>query len=217
LKSALKPDATPEEKAIWRAENGIPESPDKYDTTLKDGMVLGEADKAVVDKFLKVAHDRNMRQEDVSEVLSWWAGEQEQAAQAQRARDAESRMLNEDTLRNEYGPEYRRNLKIAHDVLMSAPEGVQDLMLARMPDGTPVGNSPEVIRWLVQLGRELNPVSTVVPGSGTNAMQTVETELNSLKKLMGDHKSEYWRGPNAAKMQDRYRQLVGAVSAQKGR
>jgi hypothetical protein len=213
LKTALKPDATPEEKAAWRVENGIPDEPGKYELTLKDGMVLREGDKPVVDAFLKVAHDRNMRQEDVTEVLSWWAGEQEQQAQAALARDAEVKMKTEDDLRAEYGPEFRRNLKIAHDTVPDAVR--EELFAARMPDGTPVGSNPAVVRWLVQLGRELNPISTVVPGSGTNAIQALESELGSLRTMMGDRKSEYWKGPNAAKHQNRYRELV--AYQQKGR
>lgn len=47
-----KADATPEEVAAWRAENGIPEKPDGYEVSLPDGFVIGEADKPVVDSFL---------------------------------------------------------------------------------------------------------------------------------------------------------------------
>ena len=66
-----------------------------------------------------------------------------------------------------------------------------------------------------QLDMQINPIATVVPGSGTNAVQAVENELADLRKMMGDHSSEYWKGPMAAKHQARYKELVGAVS--KGR
>ncbi|NDH07803.1 hypothetical protein EBX93_18130, partial [bacterium] len=119
-------EATPEEKAAWRTENGIPESPDKYDLTLKDGLVLKSGDKEVVDGFLKVAHERNMRQEDVTETLNWWADHQAQTEQAAAARDHEARMASEVELRQEYGPEYQRNMKIANDVLATAPGDVKE-------------------------------------------------------------------------------------------
>ena len=35
LKQALSKDATPEQIAEWRKENGIPETPDKYDLTFE--------------------------------------------------------------------------------------------------------------------------------------------------------------------------------------
>ena len=53
LKAPLKEDATPEEKAAWRAENNIPETPDKYELKLSDGLIVGDADKPLVDDFLK--------------------------------------------------------------------------------------------------------------------------------------------------------------------
>lgn len=216
LKSALKPDATPEEKATWRAENGIPETPDKYDTTLKDGVVLSERDKPVVDEFLKLAHERNMRQEDVTEVLSWWGGEQMRQETERAARDHEARMETEVQLRQEFGPEFKRNMKIAADLLANAPdpEFGQRLMTARAADGKLLGDDPGFIRWLVSQARELNPVATVVPGA-SNPSQAIETELAGLRAKMGDRASDYWKGPMATKHQARYRELIAAT--QKGR
>src|SRR5690242_14053786 len=63
LRSALKANATPEETAAWRAENGIPEAPEKYDLTMPQGIVFGEDDKPFVDSFLKAAHGANFRPE----------------------------------------------------------------------------------------------------------------------------------------------------------
>lgn len=216
LKSALKPDATPEERAAWRADNGIPEAPTEYDTNLTNGLVIGEADKPIVDGFLKAAHEANMHPTQVKQSLEWYFTEQERQQTEMAARDQESRMKSEDELRAEFGPDYRRNLKIAHELIGSAPGDIKDRLLGgRMADGTPIGNDPNVIRWLVGLSRELNPVATVVPGSGTNAVQAVETELAGLRKMMGDNKSDYWKGGMAAKHQARYRELTTAL--QKGR
>src|SRR5437899_6272156 len=56
LKSALKANATPEEAAAWRLENGIPETPDKYDLKMPSGIVFGEADKPFIDSYPKHPH-----------------------------------------------------------------------------------------------------------------------------------------------------------------
>lgn len=48
--------AKPEEIAEWRKQNDIPESHDKYDLKLEDGLVVGENDKASLDAVLHVAH-----------------------------------------------------------------------------------------------------------------------------------------------------------------
>jgi hypothetical protein len=216
LKTALSAEATPEEKTAWRADNGIPATAGDYDLTLPNGRVIGEADKAMVDEFLNSAHESNMHPDQVKNALGWYFDKQESAAVAQDARDTESRMKSEDALRAEFGQDYRRNVLLAKQMLESAPEGIGDqLMAGRLADGTPVGNSPEVIRWLVSLSREINPIASVMPGSGTNAMQAMDSELATLRSKMGDSKSDYWKGPASAKNQARYRELTSAK--QKGR
>lgn len=213
LLPALKDNATPEDVADYRAAHGIPATPAEYDLTLPNGLVIGEADKPMVDEFLARAHETNMHPTQVQEALGWYMDRQEQARVAQTARDTEARMACLDTLREEFGPDYKREVKIAMGVLDSAPPEVKDRFLAgRLSDGTLIGDDPAVIRWLNGLSRELNPVGTVVPGSGTNAVQAVEAEIAGLRKMMGDHKSEYWKGPMAAKNQARYRELTSALS-----
>jgi hypothetical protein len=214
LKEPLKADATPEELNAWRAENGIPESPDKYELALPDGLVIGEADKPFVDDFLASAHGKNMDSKTVSAAVGWFLSKQEEAVAQQAARDTETRMKTFEQLRDEYGPEYKKELKIAMAALDNAPEGIKDAFLAgRLADGTMIGDSPEVIRWLNNLSRQLNPVGVVVPGSGTNAVQAVEAEIAGLRKQMGDKKSDYWKkGPVGERLQSRYRELTTALS-----
>ena len=86
----------------------------------------------------------------------------------------------------------------------------EQLLGARLPTGEMLGNNPDALRWLSGLQREINPVATVVPGTGANAMQAIETEISELKGLMGDRKSEYWKGPTAQKNQARYLELITA-------
>lgn len=216
LLPTLKENATPEELADYRTAHGIPNTPAEYDLTLPNGLVIGEADRPLVDEFLATAHAQNMHPKQVQEALGWYMDKQETARAAQQARDAESGIKCIDQLREDFGPDYKREVKIAMGVLDAAPEEVRDRFLnGRLADGTLIGNDPAVIRWLNSLSRELNPVGTVVPGSGTNAVQAVEAELSGLRKMMGDSKSEYWKGPTAAKNQARYRELTAAL--QKGK
>lgn len=210
LKSALKPDATPAELAAWRSENGIPEDPSGYDLTLKDGLILSEADKPMAQEFLKLAHAANMHPTQVKEALGWYVSQQLEAATAQSEFDATTRANTEDELRREYGNDYRRNIQIARDMI---PEGIRDRFLGgRLSDGTPVGNDPATIRWLVGLARELNPIGAVVPGAGVGAAQAVETELAELRKQMGDTKSAYWSKTDGPRLQARFRELTDALS-----
>lgn len=213
LKAPLAADATPEEKAAWREENGIPAEPSGYKLDLSDGLIIGEADKPFVDEFLAVAHEGNFKQEEVTKALDWFFKKQE-AMVAQRAeQDANARVAAFEQLREEFGPNYKQEVKIAMAALDNAPPEVKDSFLTgRLADGSLIGDNPAIIRWLNTLSRELNPIGTVVPGSGTNAVQAVEAERENLRKMMGDRKSEYWKGPNAEKNQARYRELTSALS-----
>jgi hypothetical protein len=216
IREPLRADAPPEEVARWREDNGIPLEASGYE--MPPGVVLGENDKPVVDEFLKVAHDKNWSPDQVQTAIGWYMERQAAQADAQSARDTETRMAFEDELRAEYGPAYRQEVKLAAEFLRSAPEGLDEqLMGGRLADGTPIGNSPAVIRWLNQMQRERNPIGTVVPGAGTNAVQAVEAEMASLKSLMGDRSSEYWKGPKATANQARYKALVVAQQKHRAR
>ena len=209
LKSALPADPTPEQLAEWRADNGIPESPDKYDTALPDGMTIGEFDKPIVDNFVKQAHELNLTPDQVKSTLAWYFKDQEQQVAELRQADAAFTTESTEKLREEWGSEYKLNMNLVDGLLSQLPENGKDLLMgARLADGTPLGSNPKVLRFFANLAREVNPVATVVPGSGTNAAQAIESEMANIQKLMGDRTSEYWNGPTANKMQARYRELV---------
>ena len=216
IREPLPADAAPEVVARWREDNGIPAEASGYQ--MPDGVVLGENDKPLVDDFLKVAHSRNWQPDDVKAAVGWFMERQANQADAMSARDAEQRMAAEDELRGEYGPAYRQEVKRAFEFLRTAPEGLGDAILGgRLADGRLVGDAPEVIRWLNSMQREMNPMATVVPGAGTNAVQAIEAELAGLQKMMGDRQGDYWRGPMAAKHQARAQELISAQQKQRQR
>lgn len=211
LKSTLPTDASDEEKATWRTENGIPETAKDYNIELPNGLVIGEADQPVVDGFLENAHKTNMHPSQVNDSLAWYFEAQENALAQQDEADDVSKQATEDELRLEWGGDYRRNVQLANNLLDGAPKGMKEQILgARLPTGEMMGNNPDALRWLSQMSREINPVATVVPGSGANAMQAIETEVAELKGLMGDRTSEYWKGPKAKANQARYLELITA-------
>ena len=210
LKSPLPKDPTPEQVADWRRENGIPEKPEDYEITLPEGRTLGEADAAFVDDFIaSAAHATNMTPEQASAAVAWYQDAQERELAARHQMDAEITQEATATLRAEWGSEMQLNKNMISGLLDAAPEGVKDGILGgRLADGTPIVSDVKVLRWLANIAREVNPVATVVPGSSGNAAQAIESELASIQKLMGDHKSDYWKGPQAEKMQSRYRELI---------
>ena len=65
----LAKDATAEQIKEYREQVGIPESWDKYDTNLENGVVINEFDKPIVEDFLKKAHDKNLKPSEVKNAL----------------------------------------------------------------------------------------------------------------------------------------------------
>lgn len=204
LKTPLPENPTPEEMAAWRAENGVPLTPKDYGVKVPDGV-----DPAQTEEFLATAHELNMTPTQVEKMIAWKASVDEKAL-AQRAElDASTRQAGTDELRQDWGPEYKLNINLVTGLLDAAPQGIKEqLMGARLANGTLLGNDPASLRWLASLAREINPTATVVPGSGVNAAQAIQSEMQSLQKLMADRNSEYWKGPTAEALQKRFRDLA---------
>lgn len=200
LREPLKDGATEEEVAEYRKVNGIPETPDKYDVSLPDGMVIGAADKPLVDAFLADMHKQHATPAEVKRGLSWYYAEQKRQGEAQYARDAEGKAAVVADLTAEYGPEFKRYVTAADELFAEAGQEFRDnLMQARMPDGTLVGANPVAVRWFINRALAENPFGTVVPGGQGGSQATAEAERAALIKESGgpDRKAFF---ANPAKM-----------------
>ena len=204
LKAPLPENPTPEEMAAWRAENGVPLTPKDYGIKVPDGV-----DPAQTEEFLATAHELNMTAAQVEKMIAWKTTTDQKAMEQRAELDASARQAGTDELRQDWGPEYKLNINLVTGLLDAAPQGVKEqLMGARLANGTLFGNDPNSLRWLASLAREINPTATVVPGSGVNAAQAVQSEMQSLQALMADRNSEYWKGPKAEANQKRFRDLA---------
>lgn len=209
VKPVLTKDAKPEEVAAFREAHGIPEAPDKYD--LGD-LEVPEGEKPMVQKFMASAHAVNMTPEQVRASLSAYTEISEAARNERASQDQEIKTATEDALRAEWGNDYRVNINLVTNLLDTAPEGLRDKLLrGRLADGTPIGSSPEALKFLVGLARERNPAGVVVP-SGIATAQSVTDEIQKIEKTMRDDRAAYNRDE---KMQARYRQLLDWRNAQK--
>lgn len=215
LKSALPDDATPEQITAWRADNGIPEKSTDYEVSLPDGMVLGEEDKPAVDAFLESAHAANMSPDQVNQSLAWYY-QHKDAVEAEQAQfDETSRIETEESLRAEFGGDYRATLGAIKSFLAGAPDGLGDnLFTARMGDGTLLGNSADALRWLADVSLAVNPMAKILPSTGGDPAKGISDEIATIEKAMRsetgpDGKNDYWRDPA---MQARYADLLEARS-----
>ncbi len=209
--SALKPlgkDPSEEEIAAYRKNFGVPEKPEAYLESLPDGLVVGEDDMPIVGDFAKAMHAINAPDEVVKSGIKWYYDHVEsQMAEEAEAVD-EAKRVGVDALRDEWGPDYRRNLNIMHSHLETLPEPVREAFtFGKGADGIPLGYNPEILKWLTGLALDKNPLATVVPGAGANQASAVADEITKIEKMMREDRAGYNRD---VKIQERYRELIRA-------
>ena len=212
-------ESTEAEIKAYREANGVPDTPKDYKIELPDGFVLGEADQPVADAFVEVAHKHNLPPAAVNEIIAKQLEYQNSVMAEQQQADDKQKVFAEETLMSDevWGSEAPANINMINQMLSSAPSGVKEqLMSARLTDGTLLGNDVNTLRWLSTTARTLNPYATVTPNAGQSSAETVSNELAKLNTMMGDKTSEYWKGPNADTNQKKYRDLIAMQELSKG-
>ncbi len=202
-KSALQPNASPEEVAAWRKDNGIPEKPDGYD--LK-GLEIAETDKEIVNGFLTKLHQTNATPAVAREAIKAYYDEQKRQTEARLAKDEDQRQSTLDSLNQEWSGQFRRNLNLVKGLLTKFPETVREsLASARLPDGTLLFNHADAVRGLAALALELNPAGIIAPAGEGNIQKGAMDEYKDLQKLMRENRAEYNRD---AGKQQRFLELI---------
>lgn len=191
IKSALPDDATDEQKAEWRKANGIPEAPDKYEIKLSDGLTIGEADRPLVDDYLKAAHALNHTPAQVNANLEWYFN----AVEAQKANIAEAnkqaRADCEDELRAEWGAEFRGNKNMIKAYIDQDADLSVALQSAVQSDGTALLNNPVVMRYLAKQAREEMLAGVIVGADGSAGTAGMEDRIAEIEKMMHENRDAY--------------------------
>lgn len=220
MKNPLPANATAEQIAAWRTENGIPATGDGYIASLPAEIKIEPHNKEmasfIANRMLAVNASPAVVHEGLKVMNEWQAQLIEKRVEA----DETLRASTEDALRAEWGNEYRANRNNVLSFLSAtAPPEVADALLnARTPDGTPFVGTPAAVRWLASMAKLHNPFGTIVPGAGAGTgMGNVDSRINQINAMMSDQSSEYWKGPNAEKIQKEYRDLIDAQNRQKER
>jgi hypothetical protein len=203
----LPKNATPEQIKEFREAAGIPETPDKYDLGLKEGTVLAEGDKTLLDAWVAKVHGANAPPAVVAAGAAALVELREAQAAAVAQKDVEHQSAVEEQFREEWGnQDYRKNIDGIKSMLGHAEAAVAEaVMNARGPDGRALANNPAVLRWLSAHARELGFVGATVTPAGGDVGASVADELDALKALMAKD-IEAWH--KNTKGQARYMQLV---------
>jgi hypothetical protein len=213
VKAKLADDATPEQLAAWRKDNGVPEKPDGYLEKLPNGLVIGDEDKPMIESFLADVHGENAPPAVVAKALDWYYRQQESQITEQSAKDKAFQQASEDALRAEWGAEFRGNVNSIQSFLDTAPSTDDGtplkglIMGARLADGTMLGNNPAALKWLASLAQDANPSGFIAPGQGLSQVDGIAEEKAKIEDRMRTDRQGYYRDE---KMQARYRALLDA-------
>jgi hypothetical protein len=205
VKSVLPPNATAEEVAAYRKENGVPDVPEGYQVPNAEGI-----DPSVIGMFRDLAHKQNWTPDQFHASLNFFQQTQNTVAKMRDEQDQQYQLQVEDELRKEYGNDFRRNMNVLGNFRESMPDGLPSRLLAgRMADGTRIGNDPQFVKWMVQTGLDFYGTGTIVPAGGSDPAKNVNDAIAAIE-------SE-WKTPEgyAAYYKDeakqtRYRDLLEA-------
>lgn len=197
-KRALSEDATDEEKAAWRKDNGIPDKPEDYKIPDVEGRKWDEADKPVINTFLQELHGANASQAVIDKMLATYAkvtaAQQEAAAEKDRADDLAIRDHMRDTYGNEFAPTRKLMVRALGDPELF-PGGLGNILKdARAADGTKLIAKAEFADWLANFSVDNYGAGAMVTGTGDATLNSREEELVKMRQSDID---TYQNGRNA--------------------
>lgn len=211
-KTALAADATPEQIAAYRKDNGVPEAAEGYLEKLPDGLVIGEADKPYVGEFAKAMHDLNAPPQHVHAALKAYYGIVAKQAEAVADLNEQARVDGTEALMAEWGAEFKGNKNAVGNLLAGFPEEARNaIMAARDQSGLMLFNNPHVLKAFAQVARDINPAASVVSAAGGDVGKTISGELAQIANIRKATPSVYWAEDAAGKaMRGRELELIAA-------
>ena len=210
----LPDNATDDQKAAFRADNGIPAKAEEYGAVLPEGLEINDVDKPIFDAFFDKMHQNNMPQELMNDVLSSYALAQQAQQQARLDADDVATEQTETALRDEWGPDYKANKNMIKNAisLFFPKEFHSQIENARLADGTPLFASKEGAMSFAGMARKLAPHGTTVTSEGTTDVGTIESNLKAFETQMG---TTAWHSDTGKQQQ--YRDLVTAYERNTGK
>jgi hypothetical protein len=194
----------------WRAEVGVPETPDGYKESLPKELEIEDDDVRFLDEYFNRMHARGVSTADVQEGVAAYYDMMAQAAEEVVGEDRTYRKTAEDELRSDWGPEYRANMNAIASLLSNhAPDGLREVLFsARGENGRLLGDNPQVLQFLADVSRQIDPYGTVTPAGDASVAQSIDDEIAKYELEMKDTKArehDYWHNPVK---QSRYRELL---------
>lgn len=203
----LAKDATPEQIKEYREAVGIPESWDKYNIEL-DGVNIGEADKPIVDDFLKRAHERNLKPSEIKGALQTYF---EVATQRNKEfiQNAERNTFEvEKSLRKEWAHNFDANKNMITNHLQKefGEEDFNKITSATLSDGTMLINNPKLLNYFLNGAKSTGQSHTILPNASDPISLTGRAK--EIQKLQAENPQAYYNNPKIA---EEYKMITEAL------
>ena len=188
-KAPLAQDATDEETAAWRKDNGIPEDAKGYKLVKVQGQEWTEADKPGLDKFLSRMHEKNASQTQVDAALTTYKELIEEAkanhTENLRSLDKEDTQATREALRGEYEGEFKPAMTLLKRLVDDAevfPDDVGKVLAnARDPaTGKRLINNPVFAKFLIEYAKDKYGEGSMISGDQQAAANSEEQEILNL-------------------------------------
>jgi hypothetical protein len=197
------PEKEPEKAKEWRAARGVPDDPTGYAIPDTVKALVTDADKPKLADFTEAMHKAGISASAVAPVMEWYFKEQAAGVEAVRQADLADKEEVQETLRSEWGADFRANATVAKRFAEEITPGF-DWFSARLPDGRVLGNVPEFVKSLAQMGlREYGDVA-FAGGEQTNKTTARKEEL---ERMMANDPQAYRADPKLSK---EYEQIMEA-------
>ena len=187
--------ATDEQRAEWRLEHGIPETAQDYEVPiLLDGKYedLDEFGKASIDAFRGTFHELDMPPEHAEKIMSVANDVALQQMERQAETDALRQEETEDTLRMDWGADYKKNIALNAQFMQDRlGDSWQSFVTARTPEGLRLADDPKFNKFINQMARSEG--GTVLQTGETAAGHNVQARIEEIRKIMSTDYSKYKR------------------------
>lgn len=208
IRSPFPEEGNDKDKAKWRKDNAVPAEAGGYFEKLPDGLVIGEEDKPGMDVLAEAMHAKHAPADNVHTAVGVYYKLRENALAAQAEADAQDKKDTDDALNELYGADFRRNINDLGAWLdAGGKETKAKVLSARTPDGTPLGNDPDFIKFMVGQMRTISPLVTVPGLGGGDPAASLNDEIAAIEKTIQTDNAAY-RADKA--LQERYLTLLDA-------
>jgi len=207
IETGLPENPTDEQLSEYREANGIPTKAEDYSLSLDEGLVLGDADERIMEEVYQVAHGENLSNNTMNKLSNAMMTARQVEQDNISQQDGMDQQSATQLVKDEWGGDYQTNINMIKGLMNTLPESVkEEFENARLSDGRALFNSPEVLVFMSNIARTMNPSGTVVPNSN-NPTQAISDEIKTLEGKMGN---DEWFKDEAS--QKRYRDLIDAQS-----